>query len=70
MATYTERLILIQNAIDAILSGAQEVWYLNRRVRFADLAELRQLEIEYRSLSAIETKRASKRSNITYVIPQ
>ena len=71
MATYTQRLIGVQAAIDALLTTGQSVRFENRTITFAQLAELQKLETQYQSLAAME-KRAARgggRAGITYVTP-
>ncbi|HEX7050358.1 MAG TPA: hypothetical protein VF188_09170 [Longimicrobiales bacterium] len=56
MATYAERLEKVRAAIDAVLEGGQDVTYGGKRVTFADLNRLRQLERDYEREAAREAR--------------
>lgn len=74
MATYTERLQLVRDAIDEILLTGQEVSFEGRSWASADLDKLRALEKEYEQRSAAEQQAANGsavgRNRIVYVEPQ
>lgn len=67
MATYTERLELVRNAIDHILTTGQNVSYQGRSLGMANLAELRKLEVAYQIEAQNESGKA--RNRIVYVTP-
>jgi hypothetical protein len=71
MATYTQRLALVQAAIDGVLAGGQNVSFGGRAVTMANLASLEALESNYLSRAAMEKRAANGggRAGITYVIP-
>lgn len=69
MATYTERLQLVRDAIDEILLTGQEVTFEGRSFRAAELDSLRSLEKEYEQRVRQE-QNGAVRNRIMYVEPQ
>lgn len=71
MATYTERLALVQAAIDDVLANGVTVRLNNRTLTKANLNELYAMEQRYSSLAAMEASAANGggRARITYVTP-
>lgn len=69
MATYTERLKLVQDAIDRVLVSGSSVSYAGRSWTAANLTELRKLEAAYQSMANQEIARCKGRNRITYVTP-
>lgn len=68
--TYTERLQLVRDAIDKIVSGGQTVQFDGRSLSRANLEELTKLETLYESRAAREANPKAGRSRIIYVTPQ
>lgn len=62
-STYTERLQLVRDAIDAILLGGQDVQFDGKRVVEADLSQLRQLESVYEQRAARESRGGRMRTH-------
>lgn len=69
MATYTERLQYVRDAIDEILKGGQAVSYEGRSLSMANLTELRKLEVAYENAAAQEAACKKGRNRIIYVTP-
>lgn len=69
MATYTERLQKVRDAIDAILTDGQAIVTMDgRQWRAADLAQLQGLEARYEGLACRE-QRGSLLDNARAAIP-
>jgi hypothetical protein len=71
MATYKERLLKVQNAIDQILVTGQSTQFGDRTLTKADLNALRELEQDYTARAAGEANAATGggRARLTYVTP-
>lgn len=67
--TYAQRLQLVKNAIDELVTSGQNVSYQGRSLTLANLAELRKLEIDYANEAAKEAALCKGRNRIVYVTP-
>lgn len=67
--TYTERLTLVREAIDKILSGSQSWRFGERQYTRADLGTLQRMEVHYAKMAAKEqaATRGRGRNRIRYV---
>ena len=65
--TYTERLRLVREAMDKILSGAQAWRFGDRQYIRADLGTLQRMETHYARMAAKEQAASRGRSRIRYV---
>lgn len=67
--TYTERLTLVREAIDKILSGSQSWRFGERQYTRADLGTLQRMEVHYAKMAAKEqaVTRGRGRNRIRYV---
>jgi hypothetical protein len=69
MATYVERLANIDAAIAKIESGAQEVRYEGRSVRYADIERLYAERTRLEPLAAAEAAQGGGRMTVRYGVP-
>jgi hypothetical protein len=67
--SYTQRLIKVRAAIDAVISGTQSGSYEGRSWTLANLAELRKIETEYSALAEQERVPSPGRNRISYFTP-
>jgi hypothetical protein len=67
MTDYSQRLLAVQAAIDAVLTTGQSFRYEGRWVTFADLSELRLLEKDYTAKAAAQAMRS--RARVQYMVP-
>lgn len=67
MATYAEKLALVEAAIEAVLTGGQDVTYDGKRVTMADLGQLKALESHYEAKAAREARGGGMR--VRYGVP-
>jgi hypothetical protein len=72
MATYRERLLKVQDAIDEVILHGSSMRMGDRQVTKADLPTLRLLEQDYLGRAAAEARAAAGggRASVTYVTPK
>lgn len=69
MATWAQRLQLVKDAIDEILTTGQNVSYQGRSLGMANLSELRKLELAYTIEATNEAAKCKVRNRIIQVTP-
>lgn len=67
MATWAEKLTMVEEAIEAVLKGGQDVTYDGKRVTMADLKTLRDLETHYEAKAKREARGGGIR--VRYGVP-